>query len=86
MAGGKLNKIAHSGGQRTDIHRLIQNVQRARLWRSNCAVASAIAARIEDIAILTGGTMPPAPSLAPFAAVVPRLPIVAGAQTTADKS
>jgi hypothetical protein len=27
----------------------------------------------------------PAPSLAPFAAVVPRLPIVAGAQTTADK-
>src|SRR5512133_427362 len=27
----------------------------------------------------------PATSLAPFAAVVPRLPIVAGAQTTADK-
>jgi hypothetical protein len=29
--------------------------------------------------------MSPATSLAPFAAVVPRLPIVAGAQTTADK-
>jgi hypothetical protein len=47
-------------------------------------------ARDRSLALLETVPVPasnaPAPSLAPFAAVVPRLPIVAGAQTTTESS